>query len=168
MPQTWNYPTVQAQPCDFIRNSFVPLLQILSKISYPNGNILLTLTRTFSVDFAQAVIDRAYLLAPTDQVIASPTFHYGDIVSARGTFQPFDTYLAAGVSIEEISYQDHNSLLQAWDVLLNGQPIGDVIWETDRGCSCNGLHYRSVYQAANVAAEEFTARKLVADREPVF
>jgi hypothetical protein len=58
------------------------------------------------------------------------------------------------VSIQEILPED-NSWLQAWDVRLNGQNIGDVIRETEKGCSCNGNHYRSGYQAANVAVEEF-------------
>jgi hypothetical protein len=165
MPQTWTYPTIQAQPCDFIRGYFSPLLQVLDHIVYPNGNILLTATRIFSADFVRP-IDETFLLAPGDEVIAKPQLHYGDIVSARGTYQPFDTYLAIGVSIQEISLEDN--WLQSWDVQLNGQNIGDVIWETDKGCSCNGLHYRSVYQAANVAAEEFQIRKAVAVLEPVF
>lgn len=168
MPQTWQHPTIQAQRLDFINRAYAPLLQVLDRIVYPNGNVLLTLARTFSINWQQRLIDCAYLLAPADEVIAVPRLEYGDVISAAGTFQPFDAYLAVGVSILEIDYQDHNCLLQAWDVLLYGEKICDVVWETEQGCQCNGLHYRSVYQAANVAAEQFVSRQQQHELDPVF
>jgi hypothetical protein len=162
-PQTWDRPNLEASTNDIICRPGYVTLRILGRINYDNGNVVLLC----GMNTDNSSLYQNFLLSADDVVIAEPELHYGDIVSRRGTYFSFDTCLSKGVAIKPVE-TFANCRLRAWDVLVNGQTTGDTVWETEKGCQRNGINYRSVHQAANVAAEEWAIRQADPELEAIF
>jgi hypothetical protein len=146
---TWDAPTIQAVPSDYIWRPDFPTLRILNRIDYPNGNVALFATRSI-YKYIQP-IDAAFLLSGDDVLIAEPHLHHGDIITVSGTYQPFDVPLWSGVTLTE--YTGFSLFSRLWKLSVNGQPSYSTIQQTKKGYETGGSCYRSLYQAANSIAE---------------
>jgi hypothetical protein len=163
LPKTWDTPNLQALVNDVIYRPGYVTLRIMGRINYDNGNVILLC----GMNLPGSGLYQNFLLSADDAIIAEPRLHYGDIITRQGTCFSFDCALANGVTIEPLE-TFASCRLRAWDVLVNGRTTGDTVWETEKGCQCNGINYRSVHQAANVAAEEWTTRQADPELEAIF
>jgi hypothetical protein len=162
-PKTWDTPNLQALIFDIIYRPGYATLRVMGRINYDNGNVILLC----GMNIPGSGLYQNFLLSADDVVIAEPELHHGDIITRFGNCFTFDCSLTDGVTIEPLE-TFANCRLRAWDVLVNGRTIGDTVWETEKGCQYNGRNFRSAYQAANVAAEEWNARQAAPELEAIF
>jgi hypothetical protein len=146
---TWDAPTIQALPNDYIWRRDLPTLRILGRTNYPNGNVALTATE--AIDRTEQPIDAVFLLSDADELIAMPNIHYGDIITIGGIYQPFDALLWPGIILSE--YTGFSPWSRLWRVLVGDQVANRLIQQTKKGYEAGGNCYRSLYQAANSIAE---------------
>ena len=160
----WNSPTIKAQAGDLILAAVC--LQVVDRATYPNGNVVLRCSN--QIGGSSRSIYQSFFISADDDLICSPDFTAGDIITLGGEYVSFSASLPPQLRLVELCDLDHNSPGKGWDLYINGENSEETIWQDDDAARYKGILYRSAHQAAIVAAEMIANRVVIAEEDLPF